>query len=363
VQQRNITVAGRARMKLQLDDGIELPTDTTVAIRTNGLLGARYVELIPGRAGSTLPDGATIRGGPNALTFGVPEVLDTFDRDTRGGLGTLLRETGKGLLGNGAGVNGMIGAIDAEVRPVRATIKAILARRGAAGRLVPALDAGVAPLARNRDALTRQFGVGADALQPFADGDVELRATIAQAPSTLRSADLGLTNGRRLLAALTSLTRQVVATLPPAPAGLRAATALLHDSHVPLRRAEGLLRRVPAASSSALRVTGALNPVLAPIGRSLGDLDPMLRQIGRYGCDLANFGAVFRSMTGFGGIGDGPNGPAGEFRVQVAVPTLGMPLGVSEPLKTIGHRETYARPCQHLASAYPVSSLRPGGSR
>ena len=39
-----------ARVELQLEPGVKLPADTTVRLRANGLLGARYVQLIPGKA-------------------------------------------------------------------------------------------------------------------------------------------------------------------------------------------------------------------------------------------------------------------------------------------------------------------------
>src|SRR5207244_3542441 len=75
-----ISSGGRARVRLQLEpDAPPFQTNSKVAIRAAGLLGARYVELVPGRVGTPLADGATIHAGDNALTFGVSEALDTFD--------------------------------------------------------------------------------------------------------------------------------------------------------------------------------------------------------------------------------------------------------------------------------------------
>src|SRR5207253_997437 len=105
VERRSITPDGHTRLALQLEPGVSLPADTTVAIRASGLLGARYVQLVPGRSTRVLASGSTIRAPGSSITIGLPEALDTFDAQTRGALGSTLGELGTGLLGHGTQLN------------------------------------------------------------------------------------------------------------------------------------------------------------------------------------------------------------------------------------------------------------------
>ncbi|MXP64557.1 outer membrane lipid asymmetry maintenance protein MlaD [Roseomonas sp. M0104] len=49
-----------AVLRLSLQPGIELPTDSSAEITSEGLLGGKYVALVPGGAADMLRDGGTI---------------------------------------------------------------------------------------------------------------------------------------------------------------------------------------------------------------------------------------------------------------------------------------------------------------
>ncbi|MBI5576564.1 MAG: MCE family protein [Deltaproteobacteria bacterium] len=54
-------VGDRARLDLRIDSGIRIPVDSVASIQTQGLLGEKYVEIMPGkRADQTLPPGGRI---------------------------------------------------------------------------------------------------------------------------------------------------------------------------------------------------------------------------------------------------------------------------------------------------------------
>ena len=89
----------------------------------------------------------------------------------------------------------------------------------------------------------------------------------------------------------------------------------------------------------------------------IDNLIPLVTRVGRYGCDFVNFGAVFRSMTGFGGTGEGPGGPAMEFRLQAIPPTVSQVTGTSEQSNLV-IRDGYPAPCKYLASPYPAAAPR-----
>jgi hypothetical protein len=83
----------------------------------------------------------------------------------------------------------------------------------------------------------------------------------------------------------------------------------------------------------------------------------MVTRLGRYGCDVVNFGAVFRSMTGLGGTGEGPGGPAMEFRLQAIPPSAAEAAGISDHSGLVT-RDGYPAPCKYLASPYPATPAR-----
>jgi len=354
VRGTSITADGRARVKLQLDAGTKLPADTTVRVRANGLLGARYIQLVPGRSATRLASGSTIRGNASSLTYGLPEALDTFDRQTRGGLGTAVRELGKGVLGQGQPLNTTLHLSGRQIVPFEQFAETVLARPGATGRLLPSLDRLMTPLDAARVDIGNLFAPASAALQPFVDQRSATQATLDAAPGALAAANAGLGTGQRLLAAVDTLAVQANRTLPPAPAGLRATTALLRDSHTSLQRATTLLHAAQPAIPAALKITAAVSPTLTPLQKGLTNGTPIVQQLGPYGCNLENFGAVLRSLTGFGGLGSGPGGPAIAFRL-IALPSLPTEtLGIKDFTGLVKHNGYYA-PCAYDATPYPTT--------
>ncbi|HYF24388.1 MAG TPA: MlaD family protein [Baekduia sp.] len=354
----------RARIELQLEPGVTLPRDTSVRLRANGLLGARYVQLIPGSSRSPLADGATIRGADDALTATVPDALDVLDAQTRGALGTAVTGLGRGVLGNGGALNDGLRVASRATVPFAALMDRLLAD-GAPERLVPSLHATADALAASRRDLRAMLDPAARGLAPFADRRAALRATLTEAPSTLAAARAGLDRGAALLAATGGLAEAAHRTLPFAPAGLRQTTALLRgaragrDGGSPLDRADGLLRTAGPAVPAVLRTTRALRPVLPHLDDALGSTVPMLQHIGRHGCDVINTGVTLRSMTGFVGTGTGPNGPSSQFRLQAAAGVEA--LGVKEAAQV---RDAYYPPCRYLGGRYEVTPLTGiGGGR
>lgn len=343
-----------ARIELQLEPDVQLSADTRVRVRANGLLGARYVQLIPGSSGERLPDGATITGDETTLSSSVPDALDVFDRDTRGALGTTVREVGTGLAGNGEGLNdGIRLASDATI-PFSGIMDGILRREGAAQRLVPALDSMMVPLDAEKETLGDLFEPGDRALRPFSTQRTALRETLDEAPTALASATTSFVSGQRLLRATGDLARSAHRTLPVAPAGLRETTKLLRDAREgetsTLDRASALLRTARPAVPAALRITRSLRPTLPLLDDALGSLGPIVSYVGRYGCNLKNSAVMLRSMTGFVGAGSGPNGPPSHFRLQaVAGPES---LGIKDPVST---RDIYHEPCRYIGGEYPVT--------
>jgi phospholipid/cholesterol/gamma-HCH transport system substrate-binding protein len=357
---------GRPLVKLQLDPGTKLPRDTRVVIRANGLLGARYVELTPGHDRALLAHGATIRGGTRSFTNGLPEVLDTFDGATRRSLRRDVDALSTGLVGLGAPLNGAVRDLGIGPRRLDEVARAVLARDGAAARLIPSLDAAIGALEPARGYIRPGLTSLSTAVRPLITERAATRATLRAAPAALDAITPGLTRGRRLLASVRDLAGAAATTLPQAPAAFRDLSVLLGAARRPLRRlVPDLKHRLPVAATGVRDLLGDVDAKLVPeLKQTVDRLRPQLRYIGSHGCDFANFGAVMRSMTGFGQAGSGPNGPAMAFRLEIALPAGGELAGVDAngPLGAgLFKRVGYEAPCTYLSKPYPQLTQDPLG--
>jgi ABC-type transporter Mla subunit MlaD len=350
------TTHGLARIHIQLQPSTgALPVDTTVVVRSNGLLGARYVDLIPGDSRTLLGNGATISGGANSITEGIPETLDLFNAQTRGGLGNMLRGLGEGLIGRGEQLNDAIRVGAGSGYDFDLVVHGILARPGAAAALLPDADAGMSALNAARSDLAGMLAPGAAALQPFVVDRSAVQRTLEQAPSALSAIESGLGAGRQLLTAVDVVARSASATLPPAAASLRAATTLLKQAPTPLASTMQALQVLPAAVPSTLSTLQSLSPNLTPLKNGLDwALSPVV-DLGAHGCDIKDFSTAWRSVLGFGALPGGPMGPLDAFRAlaAVAAPQSLGPL-VSAGIPKFPDENPYKAPCSH----YPGTTYR-----
>jgi len=60
VTRMNLTESFRARLTLNIDDGVELPSDSDARILTNGLFGSKFIEVNPGAEEEILEAGGEI---------------------------------------------------------------------------------------------------------------------------------------------------------------------------------------------------------------------------------------------------------------------------------------------------------------
>ena len=354
------------RVQLQLDPGTRLPVGTSVIIRANGLLGARYVQLIPGSSRRLLGSGATIRGGADSFTSGLPEVIATFDAHTRHGLTRSIDGLSAGLAGQGGPLNESIHQFSIGTPEFDAIARAVLAHDGAAKRLIPALDATMAPLAADRRYVQPGFTALSPALTPFATERAAVQATLDAAPAALTTAQSGLGRGLALLSSVRSLATAAATTLPPAPPALADLAALLDAAPAPLRElVPDLQHQLPVTAAGLQRLLADARAKLVPIltdGVNLAR--PQLQYIGQHSCDFKNFSASMRSMTGFGQPGNGPIGQAMAFRLDVPVPAGGELLGLnaSGPLGLgLYKRVGYEAPCTYLSRPYALLNSDPLG--
>lgn len=71
----------RAVVTLRVEQGVDLPADTSAAILTEGLFGSKYIELEPGGDAAMLKDGDAIQFTQDALV--VSDLLDMIIAEGR----------------------------------------------------------------------------------------------------------------------------------------------------------------------------------------------------------------------------------------------------------------------------------------
>ncbi|MCW3039243.1 MAG: Mammalian cell entry related domain protein, partial [Solirubrobacterales bacterium] len=253
---------GKAHLKLQLNPGLDVPVDSRIVIRANGLLGARFVQIVPGTSTDTVAEGGTIRpAATQSLTYGVPEALDTFDKQTRGRLQDMVTGLGTGIAGRGDDLNLFFRRVSDEVVHAQELFTTVSATR-AVPYLLPSMNAALEPLNANRTNLLASMPQTTRALQPLIGERGAVRSTLDVAPGALDAADGGLTKGTVLLASVRQVADAARRTLPYALAGLRQTSRLLNEAKTPLGRTEDLLREARPTVPKVLEVTRALRPVL-----------------------------------------------------------------------------------------------------
>jgi phospholipid/cholesterol/gamma-HCH transport system substrate-binding protein len=61
---------GRAVVRFEVDEDVELPVDSAVAVRWRNLIGQRYLSIVPGASEQLLADGDTVERSENVVDLG-----------------------------------------------------------------------------------------------------------------------------------------------------------------------------------------------------------------------------------------------------------------------------------------------------
>lgn len=354
---------GQARVRMRIDPGQreKIPAGTTAAVRGQGLLGARYLDLTPATTDTPVAEGATLAASSTPYKLGVGDALETFDRQTRGGMRTVLGELGRGLLGRGVDVNDALRVSPAWNRDVQALAAAVTARTGAVERFAPSVSEAVTALDQAREEIVAMLDPARRALEPFVDHGAELRETLDRFPPALAAARPALGEGERLLVATSSLARASRRTLAPAPAGLRAASRFLGSSPRPLQSATRLVDDARTAVPHVLRITRSAGPVVKPLGAAFDDLRPLVASLGNHACDLDAWTGNWRDFVnqgvagGQGASGGVGIGPLTALRFTVA-PSLEAVAGFGSNEGLNEDDDNYAAPCKYAPQTYPAGA-------
>ena len=274
---------GGAQLTLQLDNAATpIPQDTTVRIRPRSALGLKYVDLIRGKSGRELPDGAVIATRANAVGPELDDFFSIFDEPTRENVDRNLDYFGTALAGRGAAINRTLNATPellGDLSPVMRTLA------DPDTRLVRLLDESadltrvLAPLSGT---LARGFSGMADTFEALSRDPEALRDTIERSPATLDEGIRSLPDTRPLLARLAEISdevrgtaREVRTSVPAINSALAAGTPVLRRLPAFTSDLEGSLRALrDLARSPTTDIT------LAGLTDTMRTLNPTLQWAG-----------------------------------------------------------------------------------
>jgi phospholipid/cholesterol/gamma-HCH transport system substrate-binding protein len=338
-------IDGTAVADLQLSQSVRpLRSDSRLVVRSQGLLGQRYLEIDPGRHGHPLPNGGWIPASQTSETVQLTDLLNTFDVPRRTQLRTTIDALGEGTLGQGAHLNRAFLEAPATLAGLRSVAEAVLQHTNAAARFFPSLESAVAAANPVREAIATGLEPEAAALAPFASERAELQQALDIAPDTLATTRHGLAETDRLLVALRGFSRAAAAMLHPAPAALEQTRALLAEAPQPLRHAETLLRGFPATVPAVLQLAATATPELPRLENGLRASIPPLRSLGAHTCDFLGWASNWASMLSWGVPGGGPIGPLNVFRLEL-IGNNQSPGGLAHANGPVYGSDPYPAPC------------------
>ncbi len=352
---------GHAIVRMALYPGQPpMRSDSQARIRLNGLLGAKFVQLIPGRAGRLLPSGSTLPAAQTSTAVDLLTVLQAFDTPTRLRLQTTVRGLGEGFLGRGPDINHMLTVAPTFYGQLGAISSSVNARPGAAARFAPSAELLAGAYDPVRNELSTGFAPQAQVLQAFVDRGSQIQQLLDVAPPSLEALRAGLDAATPLLDQTAGLARATIALTGPAPAALKETTALLRVAGPALVQTKPALQDLAAAVPNTLGFLSRVEPVINPVIVALRNSLPELLALGRQSCDVLSFARNWRSTLGFGvAPGGGPVnggepglGPLDSLRVIAVRPLSELNADAPQPAGTQIH-DTYPAPCSAISEHLP----------
>jgi len=285
---------GKARIDLRLSSEFKpLLSDSKLRVRLRSAIGVRYVEILPGRKGTPLPEGAVIPASQTARPVALDSVLSTFDPKTRVRTAQFLRELGGGAANKGDDVNAALDLGPEFLSGLGTVSDALVSQTGSVRSLIRSLDGAAQTFDPVRNTIAEGFDPEARAMRPFADSANSLHSTLEEAPPTLTQLRTGLPAVTRLVGQVDGLAREGRPALAAAPGALRETSRLLINSRPALDSADRTLDLARRAVDPTLGVLNKIRPVLPGLDTAMSSLLPSVKSVGDQACDITT------AMTGW----------------------------------------------------------------
>lgn len=265
-----------ARLRLKLDqDQAGLPVDTRVQVRPRSVLGAKYVDVQPGRSSRTLPAGGVLPITQARPIVEFDEAFDVFDDETSRGLRGTVSALGEAVTGRGADLSETLAETSALLPPAQRVLRRLGAPRTDLGGFVrgaaDAADA-LAPTAPDLGGLLDGAAGTAAALDRAGEA---MPAAVAALPPAERASTRALTRVTPVLDDAAALARALRPGTRGLPRAARALDGAIADGTPVLRRTPAFADRLGATLRTLGRVAKA--PAAAGATRQLIDTVVSLR--------------------------------------------------------------------------------------
>lgn len=247
------TEPARARLFLELQKDKEgLPVDTEVRVRPRSILGAKYLDLIPGKSTRGIPAGGSIPIEQAQPIVELDEAFNVFDDETSRGIRGTVTVLGDALAGRGADLNEALAETSDILPPAERVLRVLAAQDTDLDGFV----SGLAGVSRAIDPVAPRFLSllvnGSTTLEAIEEAGSRLEEAIEELPRTEIAATSALRAVRPVLDDAASISRD----LRPAGRLLSPATRSLTAA---LRTTTPVLRRVPGLSTGLRNTLVALD--------------------------------------------------------------------------------------------------------
>ena len=236
---------GRAlvSMRIQQKYAKRIRKDATMLLRPKTGLEDMVIELAPGTSSERVPEGWTVPVQNTLPDVKFEEILASLDRDTRDYLRLLINGAGQGLKGRGDDLAATFKRFEPGARDLRRITSALEDRRGNIKRSIHNLRLVVEAVGDKDTELTQLIDSSNAVFRSFAAQDRNLRSSLRQLPSTLRTTTATMTKvdrlGRTLGPALGDLlptARALGPSLRQTRPFLRQTTPIIRDQLRPFAR-------------------------------------------------------------------------------------------------------------------------------
>ena len=277
---------GEARLELQLYSSFgPLKSDATARVRLRSAVGVRFLQLVPGLRGATVPQNGTISVGRSEVPVDLDQVLGTFDQRTRVRTMQLLTELGGGVAGRGEDINNTIATGTPFFNALGSISRALVAPTGAVSRFITGTQGTFAGVDPARYAAADGFQSETAAMRTFTDQSSAVQSTLGLAPGSLGEISTGLPATNQMLTQLDRFARAAQPLFQAAPVALRATNGLLAATE-PVHAAQATLTLAQKAVPPTLTLLQSIPTVSPDLTRALTDLTPLLNVMGPGACNV-----------------------------------------------------------------------------
>jgi virulence factor Mce-like protein len=283
-----------AQLTLKLDKAYgNVPVDSTISIQPRSVLGLKYLDLHKGVSHRTFADGATLPAKQTNVPVQFDDVFKIFNAPTRSAIQTNLVGFGDTLASRGSALNDTIASLPPLLGHLEPVARYLSDPTTELTRFLGGLNSFMGAVAPVAQVNAQLFGKMATTFGAIDRNPPDLKATIAESPSTEQVSTRSLIAQQPLLVDLTSFGQNMT----PATASLRTALPILNPA---LEQGTQVLARTPPLNQRLQQTMDALrtlsqapgtNVALNALVDTVQTLNPMVKYLGPYQtvCDDWNY--------------------------------------------------------------------------